>query len=93
MEASCQLRVGFYLYFASCKLQVASCELRVASCELRVASWFSIISIHSILLFQFYILAKFSYDFLNVFLLLLKERVAFGFNILVHCFFYDAARC
>ena len=34
--ASCQLRVGFYSYFASCELRVASCELRVASCELRV---------------------------------------------------------
>ena len=42
--ASCQLRVGFFSYFASC-------ELRVASSELRVASWFSIISIHSILSF------------------------------------------
>ena len=63
--ASCQLRVGFYLYCASCELRVASCELRVASCELRVASWFSIISIQSILLFQFLILAKVSYEFLR----------------------------
>ena len=59
-SASCELSVASCeLSVASCELRVVSCELSVASlffsyfasCELRVASWFSIISIYSILLF------------------------------------------
>ena len=54
-----QFFFGEGLYSASCQLRVVSCELSVASwfflifCELRAAvgSWFSIISIHSILSF------------------------------------------
>ena len=41
-------------YIIICKLQVVSCKLvLLLHCELRVVSWFSIISIQSILLSQF----------------------------------------